>query len=354
MYTKSGKTSNDKLTWIYSLYLFYFRSLCFLVKIEPKKFLGFVVKVVVKFLIGTYLLYNILFHPSNYFLWLFVFTIFVTFIILRQYEFYSLSHVPGPKPSFLSGNFNDLCKFGWEHRHYALLDLHQKYGPIVKLHMPLGKKPFVITNFVSAESNNPQNDALRPSKTLTPFSLMGLPKGTMHGQNRRIFSSFNSSSNFKLIIPKLLKHECDLITKWSTFEKDCKMRDPVNDLIKWGMGVVFDIFFQESLNEKEKEGVNKAVDDFVLEISKRTWTPMFYWFMNWERIKKTSNGFHLLRNLSKRLMLEKHENSIFMSQLNKAHTNSQNELNVEAILDETVSTYFKSLELVSSFFECEI
>ena len=37
----------------------------------------------------------------------------------RFVEFKRFSHIPGPKPSFLYGNYNDLTQDGWGNRHYV-------------------------------------------------------------------------------------------------------------------------------------------------------------------------------------------------------------------------------------------
>lgn len=44
----------------------------------------------------------------------------VAHIVFSRYvEFQQFSHITGPKPSFLYGNYKDLCKNGWGDRHHV-------------------------------------------------------------------------------------------------------------------------------------------------------------------------------------------------------------------------------------------
>ncbi|MEU7555964.1 cytochrome P450 [Streptomyces sp. NPDC044571] len=104
----------------------------------------------------------------------------------RHREFCSRQHIPGPKPAFFMGNLADLLAFGQGHRDLALRGLHEEYGPIVRIHLGWGSRPYVSVNTASKNLHQRSFDSNRQADgTVLPISMMGMPGGEELQSHRR-------------------------------------------------------------------------------------------------------------------------------------------------------------------------
>ncbi|MGW0394506.1 cytochrome P450 [Streptomyces sp. NPDC003042] len=119
----------------------------------------------------------------------------------RHREFRLRQHIPGPKPAFFMGNLADLLTFGQGHRDLALRKLHEKYGPIVRIHLGWGSRPYVSANRASKNLHNRSFDSNRQAdKTVLPISMMGMPGGEELQSHRRSIGGLlnrNALGHFK-------------------------------------------------------------------------------------------------------------------------------------------------------------
>jgi cytochrome P450 len=273
----------------------------------------------------------------------------------RIHEFNALSNIPGPAPNFFWGNYRQLVKNGWGQRHVTLLELHKDFGPVVRLHMPLFKKPFVITNFISEESRNNKFDALRPSRTMCPFSLMGLPMGELHSKHRAALLLLNSNNlNRPEYADAIVSATEDLLAKWERMIGDKHALDNhrsatsndiiVDDLIQWALIATCEALFGVKIKDsKEKRLILEAVEAFVQEISHRTWEPLYLWFTESKRRENYLKGHAYLRKISRQLYHEAKLQSERSPMINAMITLSNERGDDEWVIDEMV------LQLAASF-----
>jgi cytochrome P450 len=104
----------------------------------------------------------------------------------RWREFRRYAHIPGPKPSFLLGSLRSLLLHEHGARDRALVELHQAYGPVVKVHMAWGGTPFVSLSVAPKELGQKDMDSNRVAdRTVLSLSLMGLKRGERHMAHRQ-------------------------------------------------------------------------------------------------------------------------------------------------------------------------
>lgn len=104
----------------------------------------------------------------------------------RLREFRRYAHIPGPMPSFFLGGLSWLLVHEHGARDRALVDLHQVYGPVVKLHMAWGGTPFVSLAVAPKELARSDMESNRVAdRTVLPRSLMGQRRGERHTAHRQ-------------------------------------------------------------------------------------------------------------------------------------------------------------------------
>ncbi|HUG23996.1 cytochrome P450 [Piscinibacter sp.] len=107
-------------------------------------------------------------------------------IASRLREFRRLRHIPGPSPTFFLGNLRSLLVHEHGARDKALVELHRIYGPVLKLHMAWGSRPFVSVAEVPKAIRQKSVDSNRHADgTVLPNSLMGLKLGDKHQAHRQ-------------------------------------------------------------------------------------------------------------------------------------------------------------------------
>jgi cytochrome P450 len=109
---------------------------------------------------------------------------------VRIRELLNHRHLPGPRPSFLLGNLDALLSHEHGARDQALLELHRRYGPLVRLHLAWGSAPFVSLSKVADTLRRKDVDSNRHADgTVLPNSLMGLEAGDAHQRHRRALAA---------------------------------------------------------------------------------------------------------------------------------------------------------------------
>lgn len=104
----------------------------------------------------------------------------------RLREFRRYAGIPGPRPSFFLGSLRRLLLHEHGARDRALVELHQTYGPVVKLHMAWGCTPFVSVSFAPKDLGRNDMDSNRVAdRTVLSRSLMGLKRGERHTAHRQ-------------------------------------------------------------------------------------------------------------------------------------------------------------------------
>jgi cytochrome P450 len=107
----------------------------------------------------------------------------------RVHELRTHRHIPGPIPSFFTGNLRDIQAGGHGVRDTSLVALHQEYGPVVRLHLPWGTSPMVSLDYASKNLHSRDLDSFRdPDRTLLKGSLMGLVGGPEHRRHRQVIA----------------------------------------------------------------------------------------------------------------------------------------------------------------------
>ncbi|MBR0663905.1 cytochrome P450 [Roseomonas hellenica] len=107
-------------------------------------------------------------------------------VALRLREFRRYAHIPGPKPSFFVGNLRSLLLHEHGARDRALVEMHRLYGPVVKIHMAWGNRPFVSLSVAPKDLGHKDMDSNRVAdSTVLPRSLMGLKRGERHTAHRQ-------------------------------------------------------------------------------------------------------------------------------------------------------------------------
>ena len=177
----------------------------------------------------------------------------------------------------------------------TLVDMHEKYGPVFRLHMPLVKRPFVYSNFVPNAIHNRHLDSLRPTKTLSPGSLMGIPLGDRHSKNRHHLSKIKSNTNFKQMLKDVDIVSKDLVQEMLKGEAASLK----SMLLEWSLDAMFLYLYATHPDTSEKkQAIIAAVDMFTCEISHRTSEPMWMWFSSFSRVREWTTGFSYLLNLA--------------------------------------------------------
>jgi cytochrome P450 len=107
-------------------------------------------------------------------------------VVCRLRQFRRYAHIPGPKPSFFLGSLRSLLLHEHGARDRALVELHQVYGPVVKLHMAWGSAPFVSLSVAPKELGQKDMDSnRRADRTVLANSSMGLKRGDRHTAHRQ-------------------------------------------------------------------------------------------------------------------------------------------------------------------------
>lgn len=131
---------------------------------------------------------------------------------LRLLEFGRLRHIPGPSPGFFLGNLKSLLLHEHGARDKALLELHETYGPVVKLRMAWGCRPFVSVAEVPRDIRQTGIDSnRRADATVLPNSLMGLALGDKHRSHRQ---QINPHFTPKAVDTRGLRRRTDLPGGW--------------------------------------------------------------------------------------------------------------------------------------------
>jgi cytochrome P450 len=134
---------------------------------------------------------------------------------LRLHEFQRLRHIPGPRPSFFLGSLKSLLLHEHGARDKALLELHQTYGPVVKLHMAWGSRPFVSVAEVPKGIRQRNVDSNRRADgTVLPNSLMGLKAGDKHQAHREQLNPHFKPTSVEHGIGRSLRQSLVYLDAW--------------------------------------------------------------------------------------------------------------------------------------------
>jgi cytochrome P450 len=133
----------------------------------------------------------------------------------RLREFARFQHIPGPRPSFFLGNLKSLLLHEHGARDKALLELHRTYGPVVKLHLAWGSRPFVSVAEVPKSIRQASIDSnRRADSTVLPNSLMGLKAGEKHQAHRQQLNPHFLSSAVKFGLDRSLALSAAYLQSW--------------------------------------------------------------------------------------------------------------------------------------------
>ncbi|RZL95801.1 MAG: hypothetical protein EOP82_02020 [Variovorax sp.] len=135
----------------------------------------------------------------------------------RLREFARFQHIPGPRPSFFLGNLKSLLLHEHGARDKALLELHRTYGPVVKLHLAWGSRPFVSVAEVPKSLRQASIDSNRRADSrVLPNSLMGLKAGEKHQAHRQQLNPHFLPSTVKLGLDRPLALSAAYLQGWES------------------------------------------------------------------------------------------------------------------------------------------
>lgn len=221
-------------------------------------------------------------------------SIFMIFAFcLRLKEFHTYKHLPGPKPSFFLGNLKALLSQEHTARDQALLNLHQKYGPVVKLHLGWGSVPFVSVCYPSNLVQGNVDSNRQADRTVLGNSLMGMPSGEKHREHRSKLNPHFTPKAVKLASPRLLAITSDYLETW----KKGKFRHSnlKSDLHYWSAHTM-GIFLASSDWEKEADLSHylSSIATLEDEISFRAFHPPFVRWIFFLRNSKSRGAYRYL------------------------------------------------------------
>ena len=221
---------------------------------------------------------------------------------LRQLR--SHRHIPGPKPSFLLGNLPALLAHGHGRRDRALQALHQRFGPIVCLHLAWGSPTYVALARVSKSLHRKDLDSYRHAdRTVLPRSLMGVMQGEKHRAHRQLLMPFLTSHGVERRLPVLLQHTDELIRIWQDTPHS---RDLLFDIHCWSAHSLGSFLFgQEWPTAKPLDLYFDALTAIEEEVSFRTFHP---WFVRWiflGRSRKVTAAYRYLYEFLEQILQQR-------------------------------------------------
>ncbi|MFF4369008.1 cytochrome P450 [Streptomyces sp. NPDC001594] len=199
------------------------------------------------------------------------------FVSLRRRvrELRACRHLPGPKPSFLLGNMGDLLAHGHGGRHRALHELHQTYGPVVRLHLAWGTRPLVSLSYVSPHLHRKELDSLRKADgTVLSRSLMGVPGGDLHRSHRQVLSPALTSRAVADRSRVLQEVSGRYVDRWR--RGDGSHEALQSDLRDWSVHCLSAFLFGDDWEEPaDWHGYHRALAAIEEEVSFRAFHPFF-------------------------------------------------------------------------------
>ncbi|QKW10536.1 cytochrome P450 [Streptomyces sp. NA04227] len=194
----------------------------------------------------------------------------------RAAEFRSLRHVPGPKPAFFLGNMADLLAHGHGGRDRALEALHERHGPVVRLHLAWGSAPLVSLSYASGNLGRKGLDSHRRADgTVLSRSLMGVPGGELHRSHRQTITPHLTKRSVGERTYVLREMAALYVEKWKHIDG---VHDGLqSDLRDWSVGCLSAFLFGDDWHAQDVDmkwyyGELAAIEE---EVSFRAFHPFF-------------------------------------------------------------------------------
>ncbi|MFI8418118.1 cytochrome P450 [Serratia sp. NPDC078593] len=153
----------------------------------------------------------------------FFMAVYFRFRQLRKYK-----HIPGPAYNFALGNLKQILLNGHTSRDKAIAAMHEKFGPVIRLHLAWGSPTIVSMNQVFHKIHDNKLDAIRSAdKSVLGENLMGISLNETHREHRRVLTPFLGGTAIERGIPLLRPVLSKLIDKWQmgTTEHGSLQRD---------------------------------------------------------------------------------------------------------------------------------
>ena len=153
-------------------------------------------------------------------------------------------------------------------------------------------------------------DSLRPTKTITPGSLMGCPVGAHHSSNRHAISKIKNEQAFCNMLVRVDPVAREMLQRWrgrrgsgddgrnDEGERVARAGCLGFELQCWALDTMFlYLYDKRPETEEEKRDIIAAVDSFAGEVSRRTNQPIWMW-LEPARIRSFTTGFGFLRDMA--------------------------------------------------------
>jgi cytochrome P450 len=196
-------------------------------------------------------------------------------IAQRLREFRSLRHLPGPRPSMFLGNMRALFRYGHGDRERALVEMHDSYGPMVRIHLAWGTRPFVSLSYASANLASRELDSLRRAdRTVLPRSLMGIESGEDHRDHRQVILPSLSQRSVLNRSYVLQRVSAQVVDGW---KGDNGSHDGLQaDIQDWSVNALSAFLFGDDWDDSvDLVGYRRALSTIEEEVSFRAFHPFF-------------------------------------------------------------------------------
>lgn len=251
----------------------------------------------------------------------------IYFVYRRLLEFKRFEHIPGPKPNFFLGNLNAILSQEHSGRDQALINLHEVYGSIVKLHLGWGSIPFVSVAYPSNLIRGKVDSNRKADRTILGKSLMGMKAGVDHIEHRNKLNPHFSYNAVRSAYTRLNKISSAYIEAWKG--QKFLHNSLKKDLLHWSahsMGV-----FLASSDWDKNVNLSRYLSAIAVlesEISYRAFHPPFVQYLFQKRSNNLQREYkYLLRFLE----------GVFAHRISRTKTTeSDSENNISDVLQTLV------------------
>jgi cytochrome P450 len=220
---------------------------------------------------------------------------------LRWQELHAHRRIPGPRPTFFLGNMKDLLAYGHGGRDRVFAELHARYGPVVRLHLCWGSRPYVSISIPSRTLYRKDMDSVRRAdRTLLPVSFMGIELGAVHQRHRRDLMPFLDRRAAQARMPVVRQLSDAYVDAWRAgrhVHGDLKA-----DLLHWSADCLGAGLFGEAWDRAaDLSSYLDAIATFDEEISMRTFHPFFSHWLSRSRSTRARAAYRWLYDFLERV-----------------------------------------------------
>lgn len=230
----------------------------------------------------------------------FLWTVWIRFQQLKKYK-----HIPGPDYHFALGNLKQLLLNGHTSRDKAISAMHDKFGPVIRLHLAWGSPTIVSMNQVFKGIHDNKLDAIRSAdKSVLGENLMGISLNETHREHRRVLTPLLGGMAIERGIPLLRPILCKLMDKWKKGETEHGSLQ--RDVLSWSINSLGTFLCGTIWNQAMNfDRYHDAIEGIEEAISFRAFHPRFVRWIFPRFTAKAKNDHQYLVQFSKDLIKER-------------------------------------------------